>query len=160
MAYADTATVLKIVPGITTINDSAASDALNEHVRRADAIINGKLARRYAVPFTSTAVPPLVREIAEDISAAMLFRSLFSRDSQNKNNNLEEQKDEAFKLLDELSQYDIDLVNTAGTLLAEKNVGTLVDSSTENFFPVFDVGSVTSQIIDPDRLKDIADKKT
>lgn len=160
MAYADTATVLLIVPGITTAGDAAAASALNEHVRRADGLINGKLARRYDVPFTSTSVPPLVRRIAEDISAADLFKSMFSRDSQNKNDNLEENKKDALILLDEIRDSKIDLVNTAGSLLTEKSTDTLVDASTENYHPIFDVGSATSWSIDSDRIDDITKRKS
>lgn len=158
MPYAESTTVFQLVPGIRSA-PSAAADAMNANIRRADDLINGKLARRYTVPFTTTAVPPLVRTIAEDLSAGMLFRSLFTRDSQNKNNWSDDMLDRAMELLDQISIYEIDLADTAGALVAERNIGSIIDSTTENQAAVFDLDSETSQVISPDRLDTISSSK-
>ena len=158
MPYALSTTVLQLVPGIVT-TDSATMDALNAHIRRSDDVINGKLARRYAVPFTTTTVPPLVRTIAEDLTAGFLFRSLFTRDSQNTNNWTEDLMKKAFEMLDQISAYEIDLHDTAGALITERDSGSRIDSSSENYYPIFDIDSETSWSIDPERLDDISDAK-
>ena len=159
MPYALSTTVLQLVPGIVS-TDSATMDALNAHIRRADDVINGKLARRYSIPFTTTTVPPLVRTIAEDLTSGFLFRSLFTRDSQNKNTWTEDLMKKAYEVLDQIAAYEVDLVDTAGSLLAERDVANRIDSSSENYYSIFDVDTDTSWDIDPDRLQDISDRKT
>lgn len=158
MPYALSTTVLALVPGISA-TDSATADALNAHIRRADDIINGKLARRYATPFTTTTIPPLVRTIAEDLTSGFLFRSLYTRDSQNTNAWTEDLMKKAFELLDQIANYEIDITDTAGSLIAEINTGSRLDSSTENYAPVFDIDSETSHLIDADRLTDIDNRR-
>lgn len=158
MPYALSTTVLQLVPGITT-GQSSTTDALNAHIRRADDIINGKLARRYAVPFTTTAVPPMVRTIAEDLVSGMLFRSLYTRDSQNKNDWTEDLMKAALERLDQIAEGEIALHDTAGTLIAERGDETILDSSTENFAPTFDLDSETSWEISQARLDTIASSK-
>ena len=159
MPYALSTTVLQLVPGIVT-TDSATVDALNAHIRRVDDLINGKLARRYSVPFTTTTVPPLVRTIAEDLTAGFLFRSLFTRDSQNRNDWTEDLMKRSYETLDQIAAYEVDLVDTAGSLLSERDVANRIDSSSENYYPIFDVDTETSWAIDPDRAQDISDRKT
>ena len=158
MAYASSTTVLQLVPGIVT-TDSATVDALNAHIRRADDTINGKIAKRYSVPFTSTAIPPLVRTIAEDLTAGFLFRSLFTRDSQNRNDWTEDLMKRAYEMLDQIADGEIDLADTSGALLSERDSTNKIDISTENYYPIFDVDTDTSWNIDSDRLDDISDRK-
>lgn len=158
MPYANSTTVLQLVPGIN-VGQSSTADALNAHIRRADDIINGMLGRRYAVPFTTTTVPPMVRTIAEDLASGMLFRSLYTRDSQNKNEWTEVLIDQAFKMLEKIAEYEVDLRDTAGSLIGETDSGSRVDSSTENFAPIFDLDSITSQEVSAARLDTITASK-
>ena len=158
MPYASSITVLALVPGIKT-GLSSTADALNANLRRADDLINGELAKRYSIPFTSTAVPPLVRTIAEDLASGMLFRSLFTRDSQNKSDWTQLLMEKADRLLDQISKGEIDLASTSGALLAERGFSTILDSSTEKQAAIFDLDSATSWNVSANRLETIASSK-
>lgn len=148
----------------TTGGYSATVSIISNHVTRADAFINAKLARRYGVPFTAT--PPLIALIAEDIVSYYTYRSLYAQDNQNTSTRLSEYAGPdgtitAFALLEQIRLGEMDLVNTAGNLISEttSEQDDSVEMTNEEWTPIFDVDDTLDQAVDTDRLSDIADRR-
>jgi len=166
MSYTTFTTILinnTDLPQTTTMAGYTATTVIiSGHIIRADAFINGKLARRYEVPFSPT--PPLIGLIAEDITSYYTYRSLYAQDNQNTSTRLGEYGNNddtmtAFALLEQIRLGEMDLVNTAGSLVGERSseADDSVYSNNEDYTPIFDVDSTLTQQVDDDRLTAIAE---
>ena len=161
MAYCSTSAIYSILPKLpntTTMSGySQCAVTLDVHIRRTDGLINGKCARRYSVPFTSTAVPPFIRTIAEDITAYYMMRSFYSQDAQNKNDWVVEHKENALQFLDEIMKGEIDLVDTSGAAVPtqDEEIIDQVSSNTQEFQPFFDVDEPLEWEFNEDLLDEI-----
>lgn len=142
--------VLAILPGMPQTTTAAGYTStlavIDAHIIRADAVINGKCARRYALPFsdTATSTPPLIRQLSQDLTSWFTYRSLFTRDSVNKNDYLAELADGAMKILDEIRDGKIDIATSTGSVLSEINATSKVYSTTEQNTPFFGPDNETS----------------
>jgi phage gp36-like protein len=159
MAYCTAANIISQIPLLpqttTAAGYTATAAIIASHISRADALIDGKCAARYTVPFTTT--PALVQSISEDITSYYTFRSLFSRDNQNINSWVDRYK-EAIKMLDEIRDGNLDLVG-AVELTPEKEIEERITSTTENYYPFFDVDSDLSWAFNADELDDVGDNR-
>lgn len=151
--YVTTSAIFTLLPGIDPTETTALVSA---HITRAEGIVNSQLSKKYQVPFTTTAVPPIVRSLVEDFSSYFTMRSLYTRDAQNESEWVAELRDFASTTLQKIVENEIGLVDTAGTLLTETWFAT---SSSRNFVPVFELDPATSWNIDPDRLDTISSQR-
>lgn len=163
MAYSTATSILLVLPGFpqTSSSDgySLTVSLLDRHITRSDSLINGKIAERYDVSNFTSSVPPLLRLLSEDITSYYSMRSEFSGDNQNKNEWIDKYE-LALDELNEIRDGKISLVDTAGSLISEREADSTtgrVDSSTEDYSPAFDVDDFLDQKFDADRLSDIAD---
>jgi phage gp36-like protein len=147
MAYTTDTKVKVLLTGVATVNA--------QFITMAENIINGKLASKYAVPFTGT-TPPLIETLATDIAAYFCMRTLFTDDSQNKSDWTTTFK-ESMKILDDIAAGKIPVVDAAGLELA-RSIEPMY-SNNKDYNPVFDVDAVEDQQIDTTRLEDIANSK-
>lgn len=162
MAYSTATSILVVLPGFpqTTTSEgySETTVLLDKHISRADSLINGKIAERYDVSNFTSDVPPLVRLLSEDITSYYAMRSQFSGDNQNRNEWIDKYE-MALDELNEIRDGKASLVNTAGSLISERETSSSdgrVDSNTEDWTPAFDVDDTLDQKFDSDRLDDIA----
>lgn len=163
MSYATATTILTILPGLPQTSTSAGYSStvsiITSHIGRADSIIDGMLAKRYSVPFSSA--PPLVKTISEDIGSAFAYRSFFTQDNYNKSEYFAELITEAKDLLREIAKGDIDLVDSSGNVISERedsNV-SVCESTTQNFTPTFLEDTSTSWEVSQDKLDLIGDER-
>ena len=158
--YTIAADILAVLPGLPQTSTAAGYSAtvaiINSHITRSDALIDAKLARRYSVPLatTATSTPPLISSLSQDVTSWFCYRSLFSKDSSQRFEYLDDFYAHAIKTLDEISSGMIDLVNTAGSVISEVNVSGKVYSTMESYSPVFDMGSELKWRVDPDLVAD------
>jgi len=157
MAYCTVANVLPeylIFPQTTTVSRYTETSALiTAKIPRADATIDSYCARRYTIPFDP--VPPKITDISIKLSAYLALQSKFTRDSHNTNDWVELVGKEAISDLEMIRDREIDLVDTSGALLTEKQADSRVLSSTEDYQPFADMDTITSWVIDPDRISAI-----
>lgn len=162
MAYCSITAIYAMLPKLpatsTATGYTQCVATIDVHIRRVDGLINGKCARRYSVPFTSTAVPPFIRTIAEDITCYYTMRSFYSQDAQNKNEWVEEHKNNALEFLNEIQKGDIDLVDTSGSAVPvqEDEIVDQVSSNTMNFQPFFDIDDSLEWKFDEDQEDNIS----
>ena len=112
--YVTTSAIFTLLPGLDATGTTALVDT---HIVRAEGMVNGMLSKKYTVPFTSTAVPPIIRQLVEDYSCYFTMRSLYTRDSQNKSDWTAEFRDLASVTLMEIVNNKVALVDTAGSVL-------------------------------------------
>jgi phage gp36-like protein len=159
MAYCTATEVRDVLSGVTIAKMD--DTAVENKISYAESMINAYLSSRYTVPFVST--PPLVKTICIDMSAYYVLRTLFTRDSVNKN-----------KYIDEFLLKHLDTSEKTGTIYDILNgllpiiddegneipaSSDLIDSNTKDYVPIFDVDSDLDWRVDPDRLEDIANDR-
>ena len=69
-------------------NSIVPSATVAQFITDAEALVDGILANLYTVPFTSTAVPPLVKKVTRDFVGYELLNYLHSKMNRNVNNNV------------------------------------------------------------------------
>lgn len=164
MGYCTVTSILAVSPDLPQTTTSAGYTAtaaiISAQIDRADALINAKLARRYSVPFATT--PPLIISISEDITKYYSYRQLYAQDNQNTARRMEEllrpELDNAFDLLRQIRDGELDLVNTAGSLISENTalVDDQIESTNEDYYSIFDVDDPLDWSIASSRLDNIA----
>ena len=163
MAYSSLSSILDIVPGLPQTSTSAGYSvtalAVGKHITRADALINSKIAKRYAVPIVPT--PPLLANLSEDITAYYTYRSFYSQDNLNKFDYFDELRSIALETLEGIRKGDIDLVDTSGSLIPEPSTTSLsmVDGTHYGVQPFFDVDDESQWKFDQNELDSIRDKR-
>ena len=152
MAYTAAANVRELLQGVTV---AAMDDTrMGTFITRAENIINAKIGGIYAVPFV--VVPPLIKTLAEEITAFLVMRTLFTDDSVNKNEWILLFK-ESMKLLEEIASGKVTLVDAAGTPIAEQT-GAL-SSNNSGYAPVFDMDDILNSEVDADLIDAISESK-
>lgn len=162
MAYSDATATVSLFPGLpqttTTSGYSTTVLLVQEQQPRADAFVDSFCARRYSVPFaaTSTSTPPVIKQLAQEVCGYYVYRSLFMKDNINKNDWVETLWEEAKKTLEAIRDGKQDVVSSTGSVIAELNASSKVDSNFETYSPIFNMDDPTSQSVDQDRLDDIS----
>ena len=136
-----------------------AKETIDFQIRRADGVIDGKCARRFNLPFSP--VPPTIRTIAEDYTSYFVYRTFFSQDNQNRTEYLEDLKDDALQMLNDIMDGKIDLVDTAGSAVIERTseVSDRIASNTQDYQPAFDIDEITEQDFDEDYKQAVKDAR-
>jgi hypothetical protein len=145
----------------TATGFSATVSKLALHITRAEAIVNGSIARRYDVSgFSSGSHPPILKALTEDITAYLYLKPQFTGDNQN-NNEWVESYLTAEKYLKDLKDGNCDLLDENNNVIDERTDASedRVESNTEDFNMTFDEGETLSQIVDGDKLDAISDAK-
>jgi phage gp36-like protein len=159
MAYCTVSQVRDVVSGVTS---SEMSDTdIGYKIAYAESIINSYISWRYTIPFTT--VPPLITTICIDIAAYYVLRTLFTRDSVNRNDFIDDfilrhldTKTKTGTLYD-IYNGDISLINSDGTTPSASI--SMINSNTEDYIPTFDVDDELNWTIDNNRLNDIANER-
>lgn len=125
---------------------------LSTSIDAAEADINSAIGRRYAVPFAAGSVPPKLKKLTIDLAAYYTFRAKYMRDSHNVSDWVKELKDEVDEELKLIRESDIDLVDTAGSVITERTALTRIISNTQDYQPFFDLDEPTDWAVPSARL--------
>jgi len=161
MSYATFTSVITMLPGLpqsattTTEAYTITTNLITQHLTRAYNLINTKLSKKYAAPFTTTNIPPMCTSLEEDIASYYTMRSLYTRDAQNDASFIVEHYDRAITILDELSECKLDLLDANGAQVGFRVSSADKFQTTTDFPPVFELDSVTSWAVSTDRLDDV-----
>ncbi|MFA5380041.1 MAG: phage protein Gp36 family protein [Dehalococcoidia bacterium] len=157
MPYSSATSILLILPDLP--DTATTTDVINRHITRADALINAKITSRYETPIAPT--PPLLGSLSEDIVTFYSYRSYYRQDNSNRTDFLDSAK-EAFATLDEIRDGKIDLVDSSGSQIAERSeeaTGGILDSTTKDYQPFFDVDDELDHAFDDDLIDNVMDKR-
>jgi phage gp36-like protein len=143
-----------VFPQTTTVQRFTETSALiSSKIPRAEAMINSYVGRRYSVPFTT--VPPVIEQIAIDLTAYLALTAKFTRDNHNTNDWVELIGKDCKEQLELIRDRKIDLVDSTGAILTERTSASRIVSSTQDYQPFADVDSATSWRIPSGRLNAI-----
>jgi len=145
-----------IFPQTSTVQRYTETTVLiNAKIPRAEAMINSYVGRRYTIPFVAGSVPPVIEQIAVDLSAYLALTAKFTRDNHNTNDWVELIGKDCKEQLELIRDRKIDLVDSTGAVLAERTASTRIVSNTQDFQPFSDVDPVINWRVPTDRLNAI-----
>lgn len=153
-SYATTSSLALLLPnalsGNTTTSDTEAVNTFSKHIDRAEGEINGVMAGKYTLPFTT--VPPSVRSWSEDLACFYFLRAAVSQDGRIGDSSAGMFKDAHARLVEARDKGFKDILTLTDGSVLSPIVSGRYKSSTENEGPVFDLDTATSWKADEDRL--------
>lgn len=157
--YATTTSISQLLPYAlktnTTTGDTVGTSNFSKHIDRAEGLVNGYIAGRYSLPFTT--VPPILITITEDISCYYFIRSTYVQDGQRKNEYADAFKD-AIGQLESIRDGKTPLALTNGSLIPQITTSKYL-SSTKGYSPTFNEDDPEDWDIDADKLTDIGSER-
>ncbi len=132
--------------------------SITNMITRAQNKIDAKLAGRYVVPFTT--VPPLIKDIATEIAAYLVYRVLHASvevATKSKPTIWYQSFLDAMETLQSLANYEESLVDANGNVIAER--GSRIESTTQGYATVFDMDKEENWVIDATQQEDIASER-
>lgn len=153
-------TLMPQLPLTGSAGYTIASALVTQAITDAEAEINGYVARRYSLPFST--VPVQIRMIADCLAQFYTYLGIYSADNMNRNNFSEGQSTKyeiQLKRLESIADGTISLTLTNGSIVLQPSSTSVVMSANMNYTPTFNVDTCTSWKTDPDRLEDIANDR-
>lgn len=136
--------------GLTSLADTFIGDVEDE--------LRGCLSQRYDVSIdafqTSTATPPLLEMLCKWKAIGYLYGNV-ARGSKDMFNRSKWYTDRCDKKVEAILNYDANLVDTAGSQIADSTGKLAVKSSTEDYSNTIQEDDPLKWKIDPDKLNDI-----
>lgn len=160
-SIADVRVMINANAGTAGADESVLSDAqVTTHIERSESIINAFVGSKYTTPFTAGSIPPIIKSACIDISTYYCLYVLYSRDSQNVNEWIEEffnkwiDKENKNGILDQIKdgKLPIDLEDGSEAPVATPEV----KSNTQTYHTTFDADDPINWTQDEDKLEDIA----
>lgn len=154
--YVTSTSISIILPGYlksnTATSDTAGVNIFMRQVDNAEAKVNSVIASRYGISgFTTTAIPPLIRKLTEDIAVYNVIRnSGYRADSRNE---YMDDYTRAMDTLDKLIKGEINLTYTDGSNVAVLSSKRFL-SSTKDYTPIFGLDKAESWKRDKDEMDD------
>lgn len=132
VSYATVSDVYETLPGFETQGiTSVTTGEISFQLGQAQALINAKLAKNYALPFDAT--PPALVGITLDFAIYTLFARTV--ETEGRDNPWAKRYEMSSKLLDELSSGEIPLVTASGTVITGTNAVAQVWSQHSTYNP-------------------------
>lgn len=154
--YATTTSLQTLMVGTTF--DTVTSSLAAKLITHAENEINKYLSKRYDIATfntTSTAVPPLVTSLAETLSEGYMHQRM-SRGGKDAMKRGQDLIDGVLKNLDKIATYQLDLVSTAGAVLADMSqTAYRILSSTDSYADTFNEGNPLDWAVSESKLDDI-----
>jgi phage gp36-like protein len=156
MAYSTNTSIYTMLPGLNT---SAANTAIiDQYITRVAGKIDNYVINRYSPGgwTSASSTPPGIIQISDAIVAMWTMRSLFTRDGQNRNEWVDDLGGQALKDLNKIANGEISLADNSS---GRESENTQIESTTEDYHPVFAIDEPEDWEIDPDQLDDISDDR-
>ena len=153
--YTNAADIAKLFPEVDTTGKSAEDQEF--YIRLAEAEIDGHIATRYTLPFSST--PQLIRDVAVELSFIKILEASFTADARSSNDWVQSRRENLDKLLHKIADGIVSLVDSAGGILTQRTDLAGISSDTSQYTPTHGHGNVVFEIVDPDRREDEDDAR-
>ena len=154
--YATTTSISQLLPnflkGNTTTSDTEGTAIFSRHIDRAEDVIDGYLAARYATPFSTSSVPPLVKTWTEDIASYNALRATYAQDGQIRQDYVDAFKSAETQMMN-AAAGGIVLILSDGTFAPTRQTTRLL-STTEGYTPIFGRDDETAWKRDDDEISD------
>lgn len=156
--YTNETRIYNAVPMIGSVDDLTSAQLVSGFINPTEGEINARLSRRYTVPITGST--PVLEGIADDLTLyRVLSRRIFTQD-QLKDSVWPNRFKEALDLLKEIASGQIEIVNSAGAVIAQRTDVAQAATNNIGYLPTFhEGGSWLDQIKDPDKVDDLLDER-
>lgn len=137
--------------------DTATSALATKCITHSENEINNWISKRYDLTQfnTSTSIPPHITSLSETLSEGYMYQRM-SRGAKEWMSRGKELIDQATENLKLISNYKLDLVNTAGSVIVDmSNTAYRVLSNTDGYSTTFDEDSELNWATDQTKLDDI-----
>lgn len=154
--YATTTTLDILTVGFTF--DTATTAIADQCITWAEDEINKKLSKRYDISNFLASVPPLVQSLTEQMSLGFFY------DQESRGGNESQTRaDRYFKRvkdnLNMLVNGELDIVDSAGSIIARRSGVKGVLSNTSDYTQTFAEDSELNWAVDSDKVSDIQDSR-
>lgn len=136
--------------------DTATTSLVTKCITWAENEVNKYVGRRYDVGAfnTSTSIPPLVTSLTEQLAEGYAWRQM-SRGSKESLARAKEMIDAVIANLKLVADYNLDLLDSSGDAISERNAASRVKSTTQDYTPTFAEDDPLNWAVDSDKLDDI-----
>lgn len=156
MTYSTVSHMLATVPVVSSRTNANSAD-LNGFLKRAEGIMDSRLARRYALPLVGSY--QILNHVATDLSVYFfLTRRVFTQEKANESSWPDRFK-ESFGLLQEIADGVIPLVGEDGVVAPVSEALMDVWSNTLAYNATMTEDDPLNQFIDEDKIDDIRDAR-
>lgn len=154
VSYCAVGQVFSAFPMLSSVS-AITSAVVHQYAGTVEAEINGKIAKRYALPLTVEC--PLLQMLAtrETIYRTVVQRALINfPPAQQGQHPLYNQHKEDQELLKMISEGKIALVDSSGAVISNDISNMDIYSTTKDYVPTFHEGPWGTQVQDPDKIDD------
>ncbi len=163
--YVDEARVAKYMPQLPVSGEAdytASAALITQAIEEAEAVVDSHLGVKYSLPLDTDHIPPMVREIATNISVHKAYTFLYPMDNIASNvfsERYQTWEKNAYAMLELITDNKLVLTLTNGSLLSPKTTTPDVKGSHSDYSPTFDVDDPDQWCVDSDNLTAIADDR-
>lgn len=150
-SYSTVSNIYRLAPEVGSLTSMLSAD-VHGFGGKAQAIVDAKIARLYALPITAEV--PILQSLTEDFALYYIFRRLYTSERFNHSPWPDRYK-EALDMLEQIADGGIPLVNASGAIVAGTTEVIEVWSNTKGYHPTFTPGlDMLDHVIDTDRIDD------
>ena len=140
------------IGSITTID----SEHISIGIGMAEAEMNGKLAKRYDLPFSVDI--PFLSAISANLASYYILRRQVTKEKSNKSDWVDSFKVMADEMLKQIVENQVELL-TASNAVVARTVGQEAWSNTMDYQPTMFEGDPSEWVVDPDKIQDERDAR-
>lgn len=144
---------LKLLFPLLSTTSLTSAQVHGTFVAKAEGIINGRLAKKYTVPFSPA--PQQVKSMAQDLSFYYIMRRFFTQHAKKDDNEwLENYKTDVMDELIAINEGAAVIVDNSGSIIDVRTDQQQLWSDVEDYNPTMDNRNEIAQRIDPERIED------
>ena len=114
-------------------------DIVQSFIDKADNYIDGRLAKRYTVPFTQSTAPPILTDISANLASYGVMKRLKIEVNDTEQDYARTFYNDAMRMLKEISKGMTEILDTDGNIIQPLSQTGIV-SSTTDYKPIFNEG--------------------
>ena len=153
VGYTSVERCYEVVPGLGSLTNLTSAQIVDGFIQAAESIIDAKLAKLYAVPF-SAPPPAIIATIATDITLYRILSQRIFTQQKLKDSVWPDRFKQSMDMLDEIADGTVTLVNSGGGI-TEQSSTQQATSNTENYFQTFHEGDPLDHVQDQDKIDDL-----
>ena len=153
--YTNAVDVRKLYKKIDT--SGITDNDIDFYIMTAESEINGIIATKYTIPVSPT--PDLLKNLSAELTITKILDRYFTAETHSRNDWRDVRKKEVVDILNKIADGKILMVNSAGTVVTQRDDLTELYSSTEDYTPTFGHGHYADEEIDEDGIDDEEDER-
>lgn len=148
--YSSSDTDVRIL--LSLVTDETVTDEIVEYfIERGDNYIDGRLAKRYTVPFTQSTTPPILTDISANLAAYGVLKRLKLETNDTEDDYARTFYNDAMRMLRDIINGTLEILETNGNIVQPLG-DTGIVSSTKDYKPIFNEGDEVAWKTSSDKI--------